>query len=225
MKMRSTFKLLLTPAIATVALTVMCLLTGCQSTPPTSGSTTVNQAPPGGHDKPDNNGAQVKPDELVLHEGDTVRISFPGAPSLNAVQQIRRDGQITLPLIGEFHAAGLTPPQMEKELLTQFGPQLQSKEVVVSVDSATFPVYVNGAVLRPGKLTSDRPLTALQAVMEAGVDYNRANLKAVRVVRTESGKTEHYTLDLKEILKGKMNDEFILKPQDVIYVPEKFSWI
>ena len=212
------------PLVVSVWLACVYLLTGCQTPPQPSGPATFSTVPPGDHNKPDESVAQTKPDELVLHEGDTVRITFPGAPTLNAVQQIRRDGKITLPLIGEFHAAGMTPPQMEKELLTQFGPQLQSKEVVVSVDSASFPVYVNGAVLRPGKLTSDRPMTALQAVMEAGVDYNRANLKAVRVVRTENGKTEHYTLDLKEILKGKTSDEFILKPQDVIYVPERFSW-
>jgi polysaccharide export outer membrane protein len=224
MKTRQISRWLLAQLLMSAWLALTGLLTGCQTAPQTSGAPTFSPVPSKDQNNPDEKGAPTKPDELVLHEGDTVRITFPGAPTLNAVQQIRRDGQITLPLIGEFHAAGLTPPQMEKELLTQFGPQLQSKEVVVSVDSASFPVYVNGAVLRPGKLTSDRPMTALQAVMEAGVDYNRANLKSVRVVRTENGKTEHYTLDLKEILKGKMNDEFILKPQDVIYVPEKFSW-
>lgn len=224
MKTRVMSKILLVHLTLSVSVAFVCVLTGCQTPTQPSGTSTFSSVPPGDHNKSEENQAQVKPDELVLHEGDTVRITFPGAPTLNAVQQIRRDGQITLPLIGEFHAAGLTPPRMEQELLKLFGPQLQSKEVLVSVDSASFPVYVNGAVLRPGKLTSDRPMTALQAVMEAGVDYNRANLKAVRVVRTENGKTEHYTLDLKEILKGKNNDEFILKPQDVIYVPEKFSW-
>lgn len=169
--------------------------------------------------------ASPKSDVLVLREGDTVRISFPGAPSLNTVQQIRRDGRITLPLIGEFKAAGLTPPDMEKELLTQYGPQLQTKEVSVSVDSSAFPIYVTGAVIRPGRILPDRPLTVLQAIIEAGgFDYTRADLKKVRVIRNENGQTQHYTLNLKAVLQGGQPEQFKLKPSDIIYVPERFTW-
>jgi len=168
---------------------------------------------------------EVKPESIVLREGDVVRISFPGAPNLNAVQTIRRDGRITLQLIGEVQAAGMTPSALEKELVKLYGPQLQTKEVNVAVESSGFPVYVTGAVLRPGKITSDRPLTALEAIMEAGgFDYAKANLKAVRVVRHEGGRTEHYKLDLKGVLQGEQNDPFNLKPADIIYVPERFSW-
>lgn len=167
----------------------------------------------------------AKSDVIVLHEGDTVRVSFPGAPTLNTVQVIRRDGRVTLPLIGEFKAAGLTPPDMEKQLIEKYGPQLQTKEVSVSVDSSAFPIYVTGAVLRPGKILSDRPLTALEAIMEAGgFDYAKANLKKVRVIRTESGQTQHRILDLKGVLQGQQDERFTLKPADIIYVPERFSW-
>ena len=161
---------------------------------------------------------------LVLHEGDTVRISFPGAPDLNTTAAIRRDGVITLPLIGEFKAGGLTPGAMEKELIKLYGPQLQTKEVTVSVEASAFPVYVTGAVLRPGKIMSDRPLTALEAVMEAGIDYSKANLKAVNVIRHENGRAEHHKLNLKAVLAGAQVEPFNLKPSDIIYVPERFSW-
>jgi polysaccharide export outer membrane protein len=165
------------------------------------------------------------PDEIVLHEGDTVRITFPGAPDLNASQPIRRDGRISLKLVGEFQAAGLTPTAMEKELLKLYGPQLQTKEVTVAVDSSSFPVYITGAVLRPGKIMSDRPLTALEAIMEAGgFDYTKANLKSVTVLRHENGRSEHFTLNLKRALAGTEDEAFNLKPSDIIYVPEKFSW-
>src|SRR5439155_2990718 len=53
--------------------------------------------------------ATSQPESIVLHEGDVVRITFPGAPNLNTVQTIRRDGRIALQLIGEFQAAGMTP--------------------------------------------------------------------------------------------------------------------
>jgi polysaccharide export outer membrane protein len=167
--------------------------------------------------------AQAEP--IVLHEGDVLRISFPGAPNLNTVQTIRRDGRIALQLVGEFHAAGLTPAALEQELIKLYGPQLQTKEVTVTVESSAFPIYVTGAVLRPGKILSDRPLTALQAIMEAGgFDYNKANLKKVTVIRHDANRTEHFTLDMKGVLKGEQNESFNLKPSDIIYVPERFNW-
>ena len=168
---------------------------------------------------------KVHSEPIVLHEGDVVRISFPGAPNLNTVQTIRRDGRITLQLVGEFSAAGLTPPALEQELIKLYGPQLQTKEVTVAVESSAFPIYVTGAVLRPGKILSDRPLTALQAIMEAGgFDYNKANLKKVAVIRHETGRTDHYTLNMKGVLNGEQSETFNLKPADIIYVPERFSW-
>jgi len=56
-----------------------------------------------------------KPEPLVLREGDSVRITFPGAPNLNIVEQIKRDGKIALQLVGEVQAAGLTAKQLENE--------------------------------------------------------------------------------------------------------------
>jgi polysaccharide export outer membrane protein len=163
-------------------------------------------------------------DVLVLHEGDTLSVTFAGAPDLNTLAAIRRDGRITLKSLGEFKAAGLTPSEMEKELIKLYGAQLQNKEVSVAVQSSAFPVYVTGSVLRPGKILSDRPLTALEAIMEAGgPDYSKANLKSVRVLRTENGQTQHYIVNLKEVLRGPKGDQFHLKPEDILYVPEKFT--
>ncbi len=161
---------------------------------------------------------------LVLHEGDLLKISFPGAPNMNTTQQIRRDGRIALPLKGEFKAAGLTTSEMEKELLKLYAPELVTKEVTVTVESASFPIYVTGAVLRPGKLIYDRPITALEAVMEAGVDYGKANLKSVTVIRHEGGRMHRFKLNLKQVLQGQPSQPFSLKPSDIIFIPERFSW-
>jgi hypothetical protein len=68
-------------------------------------------------------------------------------------------------------------------------------------------------------------LTALEAIMEAsGFDYTKANLKAVRIIRHENGRTEHHTVNLKRVLEGEETEQFILKPSDIIYVPERFNW-
>jgi len=163
--------------------------------------------------------------DVVLREGDTVKISFPGTPNLNTTQKIAPDGRITLPLIREITAAGKTPAALEKELLERYASQLVSKEVTVEVESTSFTIYVSGAVLHPQKVTSTRPLTALEAIMETGgFDYTRANMKKVRVIRQEGGKSQHYILNLKTALEGGENKPFYLKPADIVFVPERFSW-
>jgi polysaccharide export outer membrane protein len=169
---------------------------------------------------------QQKSETLTLREGDVIKISIPGAPNLDTVQTIRRDGKIALALVGEVQAAGLKPAEVQADLLRLYAPQLVSKEVIVSVVSSSFPTFVSGAVLHPGKVVSDRPITALEAIMEAGgPDYAKANLKAVVVIRQEAdGKTHNYTVDLKSVMEGKQVEPFFLKPSDIVYVPERFAW-
>ena len=168
---------------------------------------------------------QIKPESIVLHEGDVVNIKFPGAPTMDVSQQIQRDGRLRLQLIGEIYAAGLTPAELEAELSKAYSSQLLAKEVVVTIQSSAFPIYVSGAVLRPGKIISDHPITALEAIMEAGgFDYAKANVKAVAIIRRENGQTEHFKLNLKRVLSGEDTEQFTLKPSDIIYVPERFVW-
>jgi polysaccharide export outer membrane protein len=164
--------------------------------------------------------------EVRLREGDSVKISFPSSPNLDSTQIVRRDGNVTVTLGGEAMAMGKTPAELEKDILDRFGGQLAVKQVVVSLASSVFPVFVTGAVLRPGKISADRPLSALEAVMEAGgFDYAKANLKAVTVLRQqEGGQVVNYKLNFKDTLRGPKSEPFYLKPSDIIYVPEKFSW-
>ena len=132
---------------------------------------------------------------------------------------------MVLPVVGEITVAGMTPAELEKDLLNRYSSQLLSKEVRVAVESSSFVVYVTGAVLRPGKISSNHSLSALEAIMEAGgPDYDKANLKAVKVIRHEDGQAKSYTVNLKLEMQGKPGVPFPLKPSDIIYVPEKFSW-
>lgn len=154
-----------------------------------------------------------------------VNVFFPGSTSLDTTQQIRRDGKVVLPLVGEVTAAGKTPADLQAELIKLYAPQVATKQVVVTVQSSAFPVFVTGAVLRPGKVMSDRPITALDAVMEAGgFDYTKADLKTVVVIRQEKSGTTKFTLNLKSAMAGAPGKPFYLKPSDIIYVPEKFTW-
>jgi polysaccharide export outer membrane protein len=164
-------------------------------------------------------------EQFTLQSGDTVKISFPSAPNLDTTQQIRSDGRVTLPMVGEVVASGKTPIAFEKELVSQYSSQLVSKEVSVTVVSAPFAVFVSGAVQRPGKIVTDHPISALEAIMEAGgFDNSKANMTAVVVVRQVGAGTKNYTLDLKQVLEGKQVEIFYLRRSDIVHVPEKFTW-
>jgi polysaccharide export outer membrane protein len=197
-------------ALGALAFAAMAVFTGCEAPP----------AVP--------SGMEEQHAELTLREGDVVRITFPGAPNLDvAAQPIRRDGKITLPIVGEITAVGLTPIALQDQLVKLLADQLQSKEVVVTVESSSFSVFVDGRVLRPGKIVADHPITILEAVMEAGgFDYSKADTEKVLVIRHKTGAKgyDYFTLDLKQVLDGKKADLFYLAPGDVVHVPEKFSW-
>jgi len=173
-------------------------------------------------------GAEEQHAELTLREGDVIKISFPGAPNLDvAPQPIRRDGKVTLPIVGEITAVGLTPIELQGQLLKLLADQLQSKEVVVTVESSAFSVFVDGRVLRPGKIVTDHPVTVLEAIMEAGgFDYGKADTERILVIRHKIGSKgyDYITIDLKQVLDGKKTDLFYLAPGDVVHVPEKFTW-
>jgi len=191
-------------------------LVGCHTTPsasePDFGSLTNNEP--------------AQRESIILREGDTIQITFPGAPPLNATRTIRRDGKIDMQLVpgGEVTAAGLTPRELEKKLVELYSSQLVEKEVIVTVISSTFPVFVTGAVIHPGEINSDRPITALDAIMKAGgFDEVRANKKAVTIIRNVNGRMEHNTINLDAVLKGKSSKAFYLKPSDIVNVPERFQ--
>lgn len=198
----------LRPPWIALLLILMIGWTGCQSTRPTL-------VPPG----------DVGPDrDITLREGDVISITFAGSPNLNTTQQIRRDGKINLALVGDLVAAGLAPSALEQAVLQAYGNQLLSQQVTVSLESAAFSVFVTGMVLRPGKIVCDRPVTLIEAIMEAGgFDYARANLKAVRVLRREGDRMESITVNLKSVMKGEPSPAFHLRPSDIVYVPERFT--
>lgn len=194
-----------------LGLMLLMAVAGCQTTPTPQFNEVSSQA-------------SNRSEPVLLREGDVLKISFPGAPNLNINNlQIQRDGKIKLQLVGEVNAAGMTTAQLEKELSEKYKSQLTSPEVTVAVESSSFSVFVTGAVIKPGKISSNHPITALEAIMEAGgFDNVKANMKAVKVIRNEGGKTTNFTLDLKRVIDGMDTQPFYLKPSDIVYVKERF---
>jgi len=207
MKIRTLFVLALSSLLGAF------LVTGCQ-------------LPPAGASGPAAKSSAADLGPVQLREGDVIKVAFPSSPNLDTTQPIRRDGRITLPLIGEFQVVGKTPSDLEKALVAAYDKQIVSKEIQVTVVQSTYPVFVTGAVLRPGKIMADHPITALEAIMEAGgFDYNKGDLKKVTIIRTEGTDTKHFYIDLKAVLQGQSAEPFYLKPSDIVYVPDRFSWL
>jgi polysaccharide export outer membrane protein len=168
---------------------------------------------------------QNQPETQTISEGDVLKIAFPGTPTLDTQQQVRRDGRVSLSIVGEVIVTGMTPSELEKDLAKRYSGQLLSSEINVTVVSSSFSVFVTGAVLRPGKFQPDHPITALEAIMEAGgFDTTKADMEAVVVIRQVPGGTKNFTLNLKNIIDGKSSEAFYLKPADIVFVKEKFSW-
>jgi polysaccharide export outer membrane protein len=158
----------------------------------------------------------------TLQAGDVVQINFPGATNMNTIQRIPLDGQIIMPFTDPIPAAGKTTVELQSDVLKRFESQLQLKEVSVTRVSSAAAFYVSGAVLRPGKFPLDRPVTALEAIMEAGgPDPQRGKLEDVRVVRYENGRQVTFKLNLKKAFAGQGGPPFVLKPFDVVHVPAK----
>jgi polysaccharide export outer membrane protein len=196
-------------AAAALGLLLCILASGC-------GTPVLPQIPPSDND--------TNAVTMSLHEGDVLQIKFPGAPEMDALQTIRADGKITVLNASDIKVSGLTPEGAAQAILNAVGDQLKVKQVSVTVQSSAFIVYVTGAVLRPGKVISDRPLTVFQAVMEAGIDPLKSNLKKVKVIRTDAtGHNLYKILDINKTIKGDyLPEPFTLKPYDTIVVPEKF---
>lgn len=154
-----------------------------------------------------------------LLEGDDIHVAFPAVPNLDTTQKIRTDGKITLPLVGEVKAAGLTPTELQAVLLQLYASQLVSNQVTVTIAASSYPIYVTGAVVKPGEVRCDRPTTVWEAVMKAGgFDPIKARLDKVVIIRRGEGKIP---VNLQRVMDGKDKDSILLKPSDTIYVPDK----
>jgi len=105
------------------------------------------------------------PDALTIREGDELKSPFP-ARQLDSTQRVRRDGRITLSIVATIVVAGMTPLELEKDLIQRYGLPIGIQEVVVSVVSSTFIILCDRRGSSPGQDCFDHPLTALEAIME-----------------------------------------------------------
>jgi polysaccharide export outer membrane protein len=163
--------------------------------------------------------------EYRIQPGDQLDIKFFYNPELNEAVLVRSDGKISLQLIDDIQAAGLTPAELDQELTRLYAQELRKPVITVLVRASTgHRIYVGGEVGTPGLLTLVPRMTALQAVINAGGFRETARPGAVIVIRKGSDtRAVPIRVDLNPSLDGESAaGDIPLEPSDIVYVPKTF---
>lgn len=193
--------------------------TGTQAAPPAmqtapqTGTTTQAQSKPALPAADDAN--------YVIGPEDVLVLNVWKEPEVSGVVNVRPDGKISMPLLNDVQAAGLTPMQLRDDVtkkLTQFISEPRVTVMVTATNSQR--VYVLGEVGRPGTLPLSPNMTVLQAISASGGLTPFANQKKIYVLRNENGKQTKHLFNYKEVLKGENEQQNIqLKAGDQLVVP------
>lgn len=159
--------------------------------------------------------------EYKIGPQDVLRIDVWKEPDISRVIPVRPDGKISVPLLNDVQASGLTAMQLSASLREGLSKYLNNPQVTVTVaEINSRRVYITGEVTRAGAIPLLPNMTALQALSSAGGFTQFAKLKNIYILRTEEGKQVKHPFNYKEVVKGNLADQnILLKPGDVIVVP------
>jgi polysaccharide biosynthesis/export protein len=171
---------------------------------------------------PSNPVASVTQDaEYRIGAQDVVQIDVWKEPEITRTIPVRPDGKVSLPLLNDVQAAGLTAMQLAgviREGLTKYLTNPQVTVTVTMINSRR--VFLTGEVSRTGALPLLPNMTVLQALSSAGGFTPFARMKDIYILRIENGKQTKYPFHYKDVVKGKRPEEnILLQPNDVIVVP------
>ena len=152
---------------------------------------------------------------------DVLRIDVWKEPDISRTIPVRPDGKITLPLLNDVQAAGMTAMQLASQLRESFSKYLTNPQVTITVTEINSRrVYITGEVAHAGALPLLPNMTVLQALSSAGGFTQFAKLKSIYVLRTEDGKQVKHPFNYKEVVKGNLPEQnILLQPGDTIVVP------
>jgi polysaccharide export outer membrane protein len=159
--------------------------------------------------------------EYKIGPQDALRIDVWKEAEISRVAPVRPDGRISLPLLGDVQAAGLTAMQLAAVIADGLKKYITNPQVTVSVTEINSRrVFVTGEVTRQGAFPLLPNMTVLQALSSSGGFTQFAKLKNIYVLRTEEGKPVKHPFNYKDVLSGKKPEQNIpLQPGDVIVVP------
>jgi polysaccharide export outer membrane protein len=158
--------------------------------------------------------------EYVIGPEDVLHVAVWKEADLTATLPVRPDGKISLPLLNDVQAAGMTPMQLADSITEKLKKYVASPRVTVVVTAINSKrIYLTGEVSHPGAMPMLPNMTVLQAISSAGLTQF-ANTKKIYVLRAQNGKQEKLPVDYRRLLKGeKMDQNYRLQPGDTIVVP------
>ncbi|MDX2051554.1 MAG: polysaccharide biosynthesis/export family protein [Polyangiaceae bacterium] len=162
--------------------------------------------------------------EYVIAVPDQLRVRVWANQELNAELQVRPDGLITLPLIGDVRAAGMTPTQLKNEITKRLSAFIKADATTVTIEVAqirSYRIVVSGNVNRPGVVDESRFLTVGEAIALAGGPSRFASPEDTEVIRTRAnGSVVRIPVRYDLIMKGHaLEQDLVLLRGDLIYVP------
>jgi len=164
--------------------------------------------------------ATVDPNYMI-GPGDQLYVNVWKEPDLTSSVPVRPDGKISMPLLNDVQAAGLTPMQLSSDVAEKLKKYLEQPHVTIVVTGTNSRlVYVVGQVGHAGALPLLPDMTVLQALSSVGGISEFANSKKIYVLRVENGKPQRYYFNYKEAIKGDRPEQnILLKAGDTIVVP------
>ncbi len=158
--------------------------------------------------------------EYVIGPQDVLHVAVWKEADLTATLPVRPDGKISLPLLDDVQASGLTPKQLAASVTEKLKKYIADPRVTVVVTEINSKrIYVTGEVLHSGATPMLPNMTVLQALSSAGLNQF-ANTKRIYVLRTENGRQRKLPVNYRELVKGeRIEQNYLLQPGDTIVVP------
>lgn len=151
---------------------------------------------------------------------DLLDISVWKNVELSRVVPVRPDGKVSLPLVNDIQAAGLTPGQLRDQITTKLAEYIPAPEVSVMVREVhSRKVAVVGAVKMPGRYEMKSPMTVLEAIALAQGLTDFASRDRIVVLRDVDGKTTQIPFNYRKIADGAAQQNFFLRSGDIVVVP------
>jgi polysaccharide export outer membrane protein len=158
--------------------------------------------------------------EYVIGPEDVLHIAVWKEADLTATLPVRPDGKISLPLLDDVQASGLTPKQLAASVTEKLKKYIADPRVTVVVTQINSKrIYLVGEVLHAGATPMLPNMTVLQALSSGGLSQF-ANTKRIYVLRTENGKQQKLPVNYRKLVKGEQIEQnYVLQPGDTIVVP------
>lgn len=170
----------------------------------------------------DASGSKSNRESYVIGPGDMLAVNVWKDPELSRTMPVRPDGHISLPLIGEVPAAGLTAAQLQHSIVGKLTTYMSHPEVSVSVQEIKSRKFnVVGRVMKAGEYDLTRPMTVLDAIALAGGFQDFARVKKIYILRPVTGGSPAVLpFNYKKVIKGESPSQNVqLQPGDTVVVP------